>query len=574
MQTEQPPPGNGYLLESSRSLWMCVSEVLRTADRRLTLVVLLFLAMRIVFFQGYLGVGAGHDDVFSSKAYGVAQKWASGSLRLYDGTEDSNALRTGIVIPTAVSYYFLGVNEVSMILYPLVCSMASLLLTMHLGHILFDRNTGVLAGGLLAVFPLDVLYSSVLWPDPAMSMFGLLAITCLLKGSLKESHSSHRRWLYVCGLSVGFAYITKVTGLLILLPVAAYLVYRRASPIHWACVLAGLVCGFVIEAVFFTLSAGDFMLRARLFNPLALLGTSREAIPMAADGEQLPARVLWSFPSMMLAPFNRKIVYFGAFGWFLAAGVVHTVWRRDTKSGFVLSWLALVYLGIILLPISISPLTFAHNVKPVYLHPLVFPTVLIVARSLLFSTHLRKNVFVIGITVLGVSSLCGLLLADFASGRNMAYNSREIARFVRSHPDTKPVYMDAGTKANLGFFLRYEDADLVDFENASLDEIGSGLVVINESMLYRKLLGYRIPDQVLNLPSSWVRVGEIRNPTYSGGLFKAIERLVHTIAGGYAFVSTSGEWGTPQDSRSLKQVFQDFGRPAYIYRVLPHANRS
>jgi 4-amino-4-deoxy-L-arabinose transferase-like glycosyltransferase len=545
-------------------------------DRPLLLILLLGLALRVIFFQGYLGVGAAHDDVFSSKAYGIAQSWASGSPNFYEGTNDPLALRMGIILPTAMFYLLLGVGEVSMVMYPMICSLLSLLLTVQLGYLLFDRATGVLAGTLLAIFPLDVLYASVLWPDTTMCTFQLLAVFCLLKGEDRDGPLPFRPgMLFLCGLSVGFAYISKVTGLLILPPIAAYLLYKRAGVACWAYLAGGALCGFLLEGAFLWLSTGDFMMRARHINPLGWMGMEREAVPSAVDTEQLPGRILWYFPSMMLVPLNRKIVYFGVFGWFLVAGLVHLIRTRDARSYTVMTWWWLVYLSIILLPRSFSPFTLAHNVKPVYLLPIVYPTVLIVARSLLnYSKFPRQKLIILALIVLGSSSLGALHLSHYASGRNMAYNSREIARFLDAHPDVGAVYVDSGTKANLEFFLEYEDFGLAEYTEADLDLLDSGLVVVNESMLYRKQPGSFVPPQVLSPPDHWLKVKDIHNPVFEKGVFRIVEGLLNSVARGYAFVSSSGQWGTRQDRRTLKQVFEDFSRPAYIYRIQSQSGRS
>ena len=552
-----------------RNLVSSLRAISGAVDPGILLVLLLGLAVRLLFFQGFLGMGAAHDDLFSSKAYDVVQSWKSGAFWAPGDPKDPLALRMGIILPTALSYLVFGVNEASMALYPLACSLISLFLTIYLGTTLFDRHTGLLAGLLLAVFPLDVLYATVLWPDTPMCTFQLLALLLLLKGEREGNTGiTSPGMLFLAGFSVGLAYIAKVSGLLIILPMAAYLFNRRARVWAWGWVAVGLLMGFLVETVYLWVASGDLLARIRWFNPMRDHGVPIETIPGATDSMQLAGRVLWSFPSMMLVPLNRKIVYFGLFGWSLVAGAYYLFRHKDSKSFPVLAWWVLLYLGILFLPRGFSPIHFAHNVKPVYLLPIVYPAALITARALVLSEDLGRYAKRAGLAVLCVAAICGLVMADYAAGRNMAYNSREIARYLESHPG-KPVLVDPGTKTNLEFFLGYADRRLVQYDHTPLETVNAGFVVVNESMLHRKLIGYTAPHQILNPPDNWERIEDIRNPAYERGLFRLIEWFVQTVAQGYAFVSPSGQWGTKQDDRDIKQVFQDFARPAYIYRVRP-----
>lgn len=532
------------------------------------LVVLVGLAFRLFFFMGYQGIGSTHEDIFAKKAYELASAWGEGNFWGYQATTSAIEFRVGLVFPLAVLFYFFGVSEITAVSFTLACSLLNLVLVVCIGKRLFNFKTGILAGMLLAIFPVDVLYASVVWPDPGFCLFQLVAVWMFLNGL--DEGGEHRKyaWFYGSGFAVGIAYLSKVSALLIL-PFFIYWLWReRLSWKIWMLGGLGLVSLLIVEGLYWYGNTGDFFHRINFFNPLHDAHKTSDEVLKAVSWEHFGDRVVLGFPSLMLNLFNRKIIYMGLMGWFLVFSIFYFGKRKDQTVYVLFWWIGLAYLGIDLLPMNLSPLAFAHNLKSVYLLPIIYPMVILIARFLIVNYVLQsRRTIALGLLLL-LSCLVGSGLASLASGRHFAYNSREIAHFIKTHVDEGPFVVDWATRKNLEFLLAYQVYPIVTYEEVDLSQLEKGWVVVNEAMLYRKISGYAVPDEIQNLPPNWQKNIEIRDPFYRKRFFVTMERLISTLVGPYAFVMHSGESGTPVDVRSLVRVFEDFQRPAILYRVM------
>jgi hypothetical protein len=110
-----------------------------------------------------------------------------------------------------------------------VLGTASVGLLYAAGVRLFDRATGLLAGGVLAVGFLPVFYSHLALDDvPATA-----AVCLALAAGVIAPHSERPWWWVLAGIGVGVAAATKYTALIVLLPVlgAAVISQRPAGAV-------------------------------------------------------------------------------------------------------------------------------------------------------------------------------------------------------------------------------------------------------------------------------------------------------------------------------------------------------
>jgi hypothetical protein len=87
-----------------------------------------------------------------------------------------------------------------------------------LGALLYDRRTGLLAGGILALMPYHVVVSRQALLDGPEVFFTTLALYALAK----YRTSAQPRWLYALGGMLGLAFLTKETALIVLGAVFIY----------------------------------------------------------------------------------------------------------------------------------------------------------------------------------------------------------------------------------------------------------------------------------------------------------------------------------------------------------------
>src|ERR1041385_983964 len=76
------------------------------------------------------------------------------------------ALRYGVIVPIGVIYKAFGIGEWTTIIVPLLASTASVAMLMLVGQKLFSSTAALIAGLLLATFPADIRYATILVPEP------------------------------------------------------------------------------------------------------------------------------------------------------------------------------------------------------------------------------------------------------------------------------------------------------------------------------------------------------------------------------------------------------------------------
>ena len=96
--------------------------------------------------------------------------------------------------------------------------LATIVVCYHLGALLYDRRTGLLAAGILAVMPYHVIVSRQALLDGPEVFFTTLALYTLAK----YRTSADARWLFALGGTLGLAFLTKETALVILGAVFIY----------------------------------------------------------------------------------------------------------------------------------------------------------------------------------------------------------------------------------------------------------------------------------------------------------------------------------------------------------------
>ncbi|MBP7216603.1 MAG: hypothetical protein KBA46_04890, partial [Candidatus Omnitrophica bacterium] len=108
------------------------------------------IALRIKFFTGFVG----SDDI-SYVQTGLLMQFLSDKVA---GIQNIIAsLRIGMVLPLAVIFRLVGYGPVTAILYPFVCSIATIFVVYLLASYVFeDSKMGLCAAYLWGLMPLDV----------------------------------------------------------------------------------------------------------------------------------------------------------------------------------------------------------------------------------------------------------------------------------------------------------------------------------------------------------------------------------------------------------------------------------
>ena len=131
--------------------------------------------MRLACFTGLIG---SDDVVYSHFAQLMSQLSYRPELH-------HAALRYGLLLPLGVLYRVFGVGEWTTIMVPLMASTLSVPAVMLIGQKLLGSRVALLAGMLIATFPAELRYATILVPEPLAEFYGLVAILIYLYWELR-----------------------------------------------------------------------------------------------------------------------------------------------------------------------------------------------------------------------------------------------------------------------------------------------------------------------------------------------------------------------------------------------------
>ncbi|MCB0311228.1 MAG: glycosyltransferase family 39 protein, partial [Bdellovibrionales bacterium] len=215
-----------------------------------------------------------------------------------------------------------------------IAGTASLYLVFLIARRLYSGIVGLMAAGMLAIFPLHVTCSRYLKEDALLLFWILLATYCVVRAVQDD-----RRWLLVlAGLFGGAAFATKYSGMLTVCIVGAapWLRSRRVLPDgrFLVATVVGLICiplAFLICTPYSVLDAAKFL---KDFN------SERRHMTKGHTGAIDPWSQLWMYH------FSRSIVPGIGFPATLLGmlGVGVLLWRRRIEDLYILAIILLFYL--------------------------------------------------------------------------------------------------------------------------------------------------------------------------------------------------------------------------------------
>ena len=239
------------------------------------------LLMRLACFTGLI---ASDDLEYSRYAELIAQFSYKPELSQF-------ALRYGVIIPVGVVYKTFGVGEWTTIIVPLLASTASVAMLMLVGRKLFSSTAALIAGLLLATFPADIRYATILVPEPIAGAWILAAVLAYLYWATETPASAG----FVSGLCIGTAYLSKEPALF----VAPALMLDALARRQWRAfsgIAAGVLMIVGLEHVYYVALTRDLM-----FRPHAM--AHHNGLPyMVYVNQHLWWRLFKVYPRTMILP--------------------------------------------------------------------------------------------------------------------------------------------------------------------------------------------------------------------------------------------------------------------------------
>jgi 4-amino-4-deoxy-L-arabinose transferase-like glycosyltransferase len=257
----------------------------RLVHENMAALLTLFVAALLIRLCSYTGLIASDDLGYSH----FARQISNGSYHLFP---HHYAIRYGIILPLALLYHLFGVHEWTTVFLPILGSAIAPPLLLPITYRLFpDCGVPWIAGILLATFPVDTHYGSIMVPEPVLQA---LTVVCLLL-LLEAKRLGNSILGMLAGVGLGLSYLTKEPGLIVGGAFLLVLISARHFKLAVA-VLAGMLLVISGECIWYVTQSGDLLFRT---HALAIHNRSPEVI---ADNADLWYRLIKGYPRMILIP--------------------------------------------------------------------------------------------------------------------------------------------------------------------------------------------------------------------------------------------------------------------------------
>jgi hypothetical protein len=312
-------------------------------------------ALRLSLFTG---MALGDDVLYSLQAiaHAVGGMWPPEPYHWQT--------RLGVTGPAALSILAFGLKPAVFVLWPLLASVTAIVVCHRIAADRLPAAAAALAALFLAVFPLDVLYATHLFPDIVMGLLLSLSLWYWIKALETDSPTRYA----LSGLFFGLAYLSRETVFMAGPTYLAlwWLAGRAWRPtLAWVCAAPLVIFG--AETLIFGLTTESPMYR---FQALTLGAEQQVRVNATGDSLSRSGGELWSDPLLMLVSSHE-------FGLFHIATLLALpiAWRRTALRPFVVWWLVtfLWHSYGTAVPGSYVPLTR----EPRYLDVLSMPAVII-----------------------------------------------------------------------------------------------------------------------------------------------------------------------------------------------------
>lgn len=350
----------------------------------LAVIIAVAAAIRVYLFNGFVGL----DDAEYAR---FAHQMAHGSLdiRSYTGPAVF-PLRVGVIAPTALLFRVFGMNEWTLVLYPLFLSLAGIALAYACATRLFGQLAGLMAAALVAIYPWDIDGATKLLPDLPAAFYAAAAITAILYLERQPTPRNARLFLggIGAGLALGLSWLCKesVAYLAPLCAVWAITSIRHERRILslWLGVAAGSLAVLLGEMIVYHAFTGDYLFRfhevernyRQWENSFFTEGSDFGWKRGESHAQALARRLFVTGPALIL--FSRTFFYLPLIG----LGATLWAWRRGDRRFLIPSlWLwslVLMFNFSSSSTATYTPLALFHR----YLSPIFFPAIVLVSGFL------------------------------------------------------------------------------------------------------------------------------------------------------------------------------------------------
>jgi len=410
-------------------------------------VILLFaLIIRLSFFSGITG---GDDLAYLEEIH----KTYTGN---FEPASSHWGLRLGFILPSLLCVYLFGFNEAALALFPLVCSVAHILLIYAAARLLVNEKTALLSAFLMAFFPLDVFFATMIFLDTPLALFMGLSAFYFIKGDIEDKTA----YYVLSGLFLGLAYLIKETGLYITLFFIGSIIIEKKIRLKYGVVILSFLFIFFLEFSYYYLRTGNPVYRLSVaegghHTMMETLEKKHNNIPKKGFFKEDVSEVLvlrgnnWYIEPFFMLATNQE---FGFFYYFILPIMTYFLVKKDKKIKIVMIWMIPMFIYILYgttNPFSFSPL----RRWPRYLTPVTAPALIILAYFLIEKRKWLWHKFTeLSVAFLLITSLMCIFLLD--TGTTDSFIVKKIAEF-RNQNSQKDMLVYWGAYQHLAPFLEY-----------------------------------------------------------------------------------------------------------------------
>lgn len=405
-------------------------------------------------------------------------------------------LRMGFIGLTAFSMMIFGVTEFATIFFPFLFSILNIYLTYKLTELFTAKKKIALISSLLiALFPTDIIFASIGFPDLINIFFINLGIYWLYK-----SYLYNKTFLsYTGGISLFLSMQFKETIYYVLILMIVMIIYFfiKNKKINFQ-LLVGLffiLANYLIEGFFYLFLHNDFFHRITITN-MNYQYSFYDFFPYTAQklsGSNNYFRNL--FDQIFLI--NLKSVFLRRFYLFLPiVPVVQTYFfLKEKMNSFLLLWFWGLAVLMVVFTTSFSEYKPLDLVRSWYIYPLLMPMIILSAIFINRFSKLIKTGLIV-IYIIGSLIMCFEYQIFFDKE-----NLNSLKTFIRDNP-SKTIYTDHYTKYSVDLIRDYNsDSKRISGENFNFSQIAK-----SDWILYSKkhieelqMQMYKLPDfSILN----------------------------------------------------------------------------
>jgi 4-amino-4-deoxy-L-arabinose transferase-like glycosyltransferase len=405
-------------------------------------------------------------------------------------------LRIAFISLISFSMIIFGTNEFAVIIFPFLFSIISILLVYKIAIIFTDNaNISLTATFLAALFPTDIIFATIGFPD-LINVFFINLGTYFL---LKSYHNRNKVSAYIGGLSLFLSMQFKENIYYVLILMIILLIYFLFKKKHFNLqLLIGLffiMGNYLVEGFVYLLLHNDFFYRLTITN-LNYNYSYYDFFPYTAQKISDSKNYFRNLFDQIVM-INAKSIFLRRFYLFLPLiSVAQTFFSFKKKEQPILNFW---FWGSVILMIAFT--TSFTEYKPLdlarswYIYPLMMPMVILSAIFINRFSKLTKTGLIV-IYILGSLIMCFEYQIFFDKE-----NLNSLKTFIRDN-SSKTIYTDHFTKYSVDLIRDYNaDSKRILGDNFSFSQIAkSDWILFNKKHIEElQMQKYKFPDfSILN----------------------------------------------------------------------------